>query len=83
MIKIDLEIPYITRDDIVDAERLEALLNTFKMYIEELARKAKSVQIDIYNSNPTVNDIEEGEDARTLTREYTKVNGVLKYKSLT
>jgi len=82
MIKPSTEIPIISKDDISNPEKLEHLLNTIKMYCEELARKSQSMQEEIRTTAPRVNEIEEGEYVRVTIGAnhhiYTKKNGVIK-----
>jgi len=87
MIKTQKEIPLITRDDIINPDRLEILLTTIKQYAEELALKAQSTQEEVRGDAPRSEDIEEGEIIPSLEsgtyKMYRKISGAIKSVTMT
>jgi hypothetical protein len=70
-----------------DPEVLKTYLTQVKLYAEELARLAQSIQSNVRSTIPGSSDVAEGEfvpyvNGATI-RIYTKVNGVIRYFALT
>jgi len=84
MIKIGVSIPEVF--DTADPLQLQEFCTAVKLYCEELARKAKSVQDETRSTVPTANDLEEKEDVDYVSGasyiRYTKVSGNIKYMTL-
>ena len=66
-------------------QELQDFLNALKMVVEEITRKAKSIQTEVRSAVPTTTDQfeVEGEDVRYVSgatyRTYSLINGVIRY----
>lgn len=84
-IKLQTDIPEVT--DITDLGQLQNFVTQIKLAIEELAKKAQSMQTEERITVPTVDDLEEGEQVRVTTGAnnyiYTKKGGVIRYWQIT
>ena len=78
MIKLSQRIPEVI-PNIGDAQGLMNFLTSVKLAVEELARKAKSLQTEIHTSaEPTADDFEaEGEEIRSDISSTRKVHQLL------
>jgi len=85
MIKMNNSLPEIV--DASDPMQVKMFLDQVRLFCEELAEKAKQSQSGIRNTVPNISDVEEGEDVQyddtANFREYTKINGVIRFKTLT
>lgn len=81
MIKLSQEIPEIF--DVSNPDALRQWMIAVKQCIDELARKAQSLQEELRTSAPNTNDLTEAEMVRRsdLYYIYTKINGTLRYIS--
>lgn len=79
MIKLSQEIPEVF--DPTNLETMRQWMVSVKQSLDELARKAQSLQIEVRTTAPSTNDIEEGEFVRAtvggLNYIYTKKDGVI------
>ena len=87
MIKLSIEIPTFSEEDMKDPLRLLQIITTLKQYCEELASKATSQQENIRTTAPAVTELDEGEivayETGGVRRLYTKLNGSIRYTTLT
>ena len=81
MIKTSINIPIDL--NVENTQELHDFLIAIKQYVEDLARKAKSMQMEVRTAAPGVNDLTEGEDVRYNTggvrRTYTLIDGEVRY----
>lgn len=80
-IKTSISIPDVF--DTTDPLQLQNFCTAVKIFCDELARKAKSQQLEVRSDTPDSNSVEEGEDVRMVSgatiRTYTKISGVVRY----
>ena len=73
--------------DITNQDALKQWMVAVKQCIDELSRKAKSMQETTRSSIPTANDLEEKEDVDYVSgatiRRYTKIDGTVRYNTQT
>ena len=86
MIKLSQLIPEMIPDG-SNAQAMTDFLVAIKQCVDELARKAKSIQEATRYSIPVANDLEEKEDvdyvAGATIRRYTKIDGTIRYNAET
>ena len=84
-VKMSQEVPEIF--DITNPDSLRSWMIAVKQCIDELARKAKSQQIEVRSDSPDTNSVEEGEDVRYVSgatiRTYSKISGAVRYHAET
>jgi len=85
-IKLSQEIPEIIPDG-SNPQAMTSFLVAIKQSMDEIARKAQSLQMEVRTTVPGVNDLEEGEFVRAevggLLYTYTKINGVIHWMAVT
>lgn len=81
MLRLNNTIPFDV--DVSNPDSLKEFLIALKLYCEEIADKAKQMQLEIRTTAPSTNDCEEGEDIRYdaggVRRTYTKISGSIRY----
>ena len=87
MIKLSIEIPTFGEEEMKDSAKLLQIITTLKQYCDELASKATSQQENPRTTAPTITELDEGEIVAYENggdrRLYTKLNGSIRYASLT
>ena len=74
---MSVEIPEVF--SVEDPEQLRQFCVAVKMFCDELARKAQSLQLELRSDAPIAGDIDEGELVRATNNNiYTKIGGLVR-----